>query len=67
MRRCCFFFLAFVTAIILAVITGAVDNREAIPKQVNQNTQASIAAQDENSQRNPLEDTRNKAIKTPEP
>mgnify|MGYP000329034592 CR=1 FL=1 len=67
MRRCCFFFLAFVAAIFLAVITGAVDNREAIPKQVNPNTQAPIAAQDENSQRNPLKDTRNKAFKTPEP
>ena len=67
MRRCCFFLLAFIAAIFLAVITGAFEKREVNPKQVNQNTQASIAAQDENSERNPLEDKRNQAFKTPEP
>ena len=67
MRRCCFFFLALVASIFLAVITGAFENRTGIPQEVNQNRQVTIAVQDDNPERNPLEGKANKEYKNPEP
>lgn len=67
MRRCCFFFLALVASIFLAVITGAFENRAGIPQEVNQNRQVTIAVQDDNPERNPLEGKASKEYKNPEP
>ena len=47
MRRCCFFFLAFLAVVFLAVATGAFHTNTGINSQLGDITQASVESQDE--------------------
>jgi hypothetical protein len=57
MRRCCFFFLAFIAAVFLAVATGSFKNHRDIKNETVATAQTAIAAQekDELTERSPLE------------
>ena len=46
MKRCCLFFLAFVTAVFLAVFTGSFDNQQGSNRQLANASESSIASKD---------------------
>ena len=57
MRRCCFFFLAFVAAIFLAVVTGSFENRKGFKNKGGDTAQTAIATQKDKKlpEQSPLE------------
>ena len=69
MRRCCFFFLAFVAAVFLAVVTGSFENRKGFKDKGGDTPQAVIATQEDKKlpEQSPLEMKAADIFKKPEP